>query len=136
MNKNVIRSHKNMSQVIDFSNMRFGNIMPTDIDGLIEYRDMGFMLYEVKYDGAEMPFGQRLALERLTDALQMCRPTLLMLCSHLQTDDKDIDLANTIVVEYRFKGGWHIPVTKINAYTMTNEFIKKIERGLYDTNKR
>lgn len=125
-----------MSQVIDFSNMRFGNIMPTDIDGLIEYRDMGFMLYEVKYDEAEMPFGQRLALERLTDALQVCRPTLLMLCSHLQTDGQDIDLHNTTVVEYRFKGSWHIPATKLNAYAMTNEFIKKIERGLYDTNKR
>lgn len=136
MNKSAIRSHKNMSQIIDFSNMKFGNIMPTDIDGLIEYRDMAFMIYEVKYDGAEMPFGQRLALERLADALQMCKPTLLMLCSHQQTDNKDIDLHTTIVVEYRFKGDWHIPVTKFNAYTMTNEFIKKIERGLYDTNKR
>lgn len=128
MNKNVIRSHKNMSQVIDFSNMRFGNIMPTDIDGLIEYRDMGFMLYEVKYDGAEMPFGQRLALERLTDALQMCRPTLLMLCSHLQAEGQDIDLSNTIVEEYRYKGGWHVPAAPTRAYTMTREFIRRLDR--------
>lgn len=128
MNKNVIRSHKNMSQVIDFSNMRFGNIMPTDIDGLIEYRDMGFMLYEVKYDGVEMPFGQRLALERLTDALQMCRPTLLMLCSHLQTEGQDIDLNNTIVEEYRYKGGWHVPAIPTRAYTMTREFIRRLDR--------
>jgi len=100
-----IRNRQYSTQVRDFSGLRFGNITATDIDGLIEYKDRGYVLIEVKYKDTELPFGQRLALERLCDDLQLVKPTLLIISSH--ETDGDIDVGETTITEYRFRGKPH-----------------------------
>jgi hypothetical protein len=103
--RGAIRNREYGTQVRDFSGLRFGNITPTDIDGLIEYKDKGYVLIETKYKDAKLPRGQELALERLCDNLQSAKkPTLLIIASH--ETEGDIDVAETIVVRYRFKGKW------------------------------
>ena len=99
-----IRNREYATQVRDFSGLRFGNITPTDIDGLIEYHGKGYVFIETKHAEAELPFGQRLALERICDDLQKVKPTLIIVASH--DTDGDIDVAETTVTEIRFKGKW------------------------------
>ena len=109
--RGAIRNRKYGTQVRDYRGVRFGNITPTDIDGLIEYRNLGYVLIETKYQDADLPYGQRLALERLCDDLQVVKPTLLVIASH-DNADGDIDVANAMVGAYRYKGEWkHIDKT-------------------------
>jgi len=104
LERGKIRNREYSTQVRDFSGLRFGNITPTDIDGLIEYQDKAYVFIETKYRDSKLPDGQRLAFERLCDDLQRVKPTLLIIASH--ETDGDIDVAETKVTEYRFKGKW------------------------------
>lgn len=100
-----IRNRELAARLRDFSGMRFGNITPTDVDGLIEYHDKGYVIIETKYNAAPMPYGQRLALQRTCDDLQTQKPTLLVVAAN-RNQEGDIDIANTEVTEYRFDGKW------------------------------
>jgi len=106
MDRGVIRNHEYAAQIRDFSGLRWGTITPTDIDGCIDWHNRLWVLLEFKHSGAELPFGQRLALERQCDDLQDCKPTLLVVASHEAPPEQDIDAANAIVTEYRYKGEW------------------------------
>ncbi len=102
--RGVIRNRRYANQVRDYSGLRFGNITPTDIDGLIEYHDKGYVLIEIKHKDSVLPYGQRLALERLCDDLHKLKPTIAVIASHDTSDD--IDVTNCSVVEFRFRGKW------------------------------
>jgi hypothetical protein len=102
--RGVIRNRVFGTQVRDFSGLRFGNITATDVDGLIDYQNKGWIVFETKYKDAVMPRGQRLALERHCDGLQKDKPTLLVVSSH--GNESDIDMAQAAVVEFRFLGKW------------------------------
>ena len=117
-------------QILDFSNMLFDHkITPTDIDGLIEYRNRCFIFFEVKYktdDGiAPLPFGQRLALERIIDNLS--KPAILFLATHTtKNSNEDINAAECIVERYYWIGKWQmLNGRNITLKTACNNFIKK-----------
>lgn len=97
-------------QIIDFSGLRYGNITPTDIDGLIEYQNKAVIFLEYKLDGYdEMPYGQRLAFERIANDLKEARKEcVVFLCVHTVEDcEKDIDGKNSTVKEIYWHGRWH-----------------------------
>lgn len=53
-------------QPIAFRGLDIGkNMYPTDIDGLIEYKDLAYLFFDVKTKGTPFKKGQKLALERL-----------------------------------------------------------------------
>jgi hypothetical protein len=54
-------------QINDFSGLRYGNITPTDIDGVIEYKNKAYVWIETKYLEKSLPHGQRLCIARLVD---------------------------------------------------------------------
>ena len=62
--RGVIHSEGRAKQLIYFKGLEYGDITPTDIDGIIEYRDKFWIVYEVKHNDAPFSKGQRLALER------------------------------------------------------------------------
>jgi hypothetical protein len=99
----------------DFSGLTYGKITPTDLDGVIEYHDKGYVLIEVKVNGNDMPTGQRLALERLCDDLQNTKPTILIVGIHDTPSDEAIDFGACVVEKYRYKGAWY-PDKKITDY--------------------
>ena len=104
-----IHNRKRAKQINDFSGLAYGNkITPTDIDGLIEYQDKGYVLIEVKLRGVLLPYGQRLALERMTDDLTRAgKPTVCIIASHdIDDPEQDINVANTRVREYRWHKKW------------------------------
>ncbi len=126
--RGIIRNRAYAAQLRDFSGMRFGNITPTDIDGFIEYHDKGFVFIENKFGQARMSIGQRLALQRLIDCLSQVKPSLLIIASHMEGANEDIDVGESIVTEYRSRGKWIVPATKITVYRMVDEFLKRLDR--------
>lgn len=88
--KSKIRNPKKMRQLIDFKGLELdGGIYPTDIDGLIELRNREYIILEVKHRGAAVPYGQRLAIERMVDDFTMVgKSAVAIICEH-QVDDPD-----------------------------------------------
>lgn len=89
MDRGVIAHRKRAQQIIDYSGLRFGNITPTDIDGLIEYHGKCFILLEYKHRGKDLPTGQRRALEAMADSLN--KPAILIVAEH-HVDDASQDI--------------------------------------------
>ena len=96
-------------QLIDFSNLRFGTRMPTDIDGCFEYDDRAMILLEFKYGDAPMSLGQMLALTRNVDNNQKAgKESALFVCRHSVEDcEEDIDAAEAIVSDIYYKQQWY-----------------------------
>lgn len=82
--KTKINNSCRMRQIIDFKGLGVdGYIYPTDIDGLIEYKDSEYMIFEVKYGDCEVPRGQRLALQRMVDDFDKAgKRAVVFICEH------------------------------------------------------
>jgi len=103
-------------QLRDFSGLRFGAITPTDVDGLLDFNNKLFVLIEAKVTGASLPKGQRLALERVCDAIQdEDKTAAILVITHNTQVDQKIDFANCQVIEYRYKKTWKAPHSFINC---------------------
>lgn len=111
-----IRNRRYAKQICDFSGMLFeNNISPSDIDVFIDFGNKAFVFIEIKYGNNEMPWGQRLALERLCDACWNCGlGSIVLIARHNYDSDKDIDLANCLVSEVRFDYKWE-KITEIKT---------------------
>ena len=122
----MIENRDRLNQFIDYTGLTFGTLHPTDIDGLLEYRNKGFILFEVKMDNAWMPQGQRIALMRIVDALSKSKPAILYVARHSVYDPHvDVDASKCIVTEYYYKGEWwHCEKT---LREMTADFIRYLE---------
>jgi hypothetical protein len=95
---------------------------------LIEYHDRYFIFAETKCGDTELLKGQRLALERLCDSTERGgRPTILFITSHHAHPPMDIDMALTVVTEYRYRGEWRTPPEIITLKDAVASFIKKQE---------
>lgn len=110
VDNSAIRNRDQKSQLVDFGGLRWGKIMPTDLDAYIDFGGNFFVFVEAKYGAGKLSFGQRLALERLCDTCH--RPdvgisAVAFVCTH--SSQQDIDLAQAIVVEYRWQGVWRLP---------------------------
>lgn len=111
----------------DFTGLRYGNITPTDIDALIEYQNKCYIFIEAKKQGADMPTGQRIALERLCDDLQRVKPTLLILMVHNTDASQEIDFAISRVDKYRYKCEWKTPQNAPTVKKLIDSFLKGIK---------
>ena len=70
-NRGAIQFRERRKQIIDFSGLRVGNITPTDCDGLIEYHNKAYILFEIKHRDAKVPEGQLKALVRSVDDFKL-----------------------------------------------------------------
>lgn len=125
--RGVVRSEERARQLLRFDGMEFGTITPTDIDGLIEYRNKCYVFYEAKYNGSGIPCGQRLAIERICNDLQKTKPAIALLVTH--ESDGDIYLADTLVEAWYHKGEWHLEGRTHNAKEFTDSFINHIDKN-------
>ena len=106
--RGIIKNRNYATQIKDFSGLRYGKITPTDIDGFIDFGNKLFIFMETKFKESLLPYGQRLALERLVDNGTVAYS--LGIISEHETNG-DIDMANCIVREIRWKKVWYIPKT-------------------------
>jgi hypothetical protein len=123
--RGVIRDKDRARQVRNFSGMLYGTITPTDIDGLIEYRNKCYVLFEEKFGDAKLPRGQELALERICDDLGAKKPTIFIVASHNTEPEQDIDVANSQVVKFRFESRWYPIKNKMTTKELTTRFIAR-----------
>jgi hypothetical protein len=80
-------------QINDFRELLYcGEITPTDIDGMIEYHNNAYVFFEVKYNGADVPFGQRKAIARLVDDVKAAGKKAVALIVNHQVDNPDDDV--------------------------------------------
>jgi len=129
LTRGVIQFKQRAKQIIDFSGLRFKNITPTDVDGMIEYQDKGFVFYEYKLRDAQMSRGQRLALERLARNNETAgKRSTVLVCSHTTDDPKQsVDAASAKVVELYYNGKWEKPSKSLSAFEVTQRFIKFLD---------
>lgn len=110
-NRGTIQHRERARQIIDFSGIRYGNITPTDIDGFFEYHNRVFVFCEMKLTGAQLPDGQRMAIERLVDNLDYAgKHVVAFVCDHdVEETAQDVVAAETIVRTIYYHGRWHLP---------------------------
>lgn len=127
VDRGVIANRDRAKQIVCFRGLRFDNITPTDIDGLIEYKNQCFLLVEFKhFSKPDMPSGQRLALERLATSLN--KPTLLLHAIHYTYANEDIDAASCEVLRYFWSGQWRPLDDQRTVRELASGFFAKFEQ--------
>lgn len=122
--RGAIRNREYANQVKDYSGLLYGRITPTDLDGIIDFGNKAWVIIELKHVDADMPTGQRRAIERLADIIwQSGRPSLVLVAAH--NTDADIDVAFCKVVEYRYHGVWRDPPTYKTVRGAIDGFLEK-----------
>ena len=101
-------------QLVDFQGLGLdGGIYPTDLDALIEYHDTEYILLEVKFEKAKVPYGQRLAIQRMIDDFTKAgKRAIALVAEHYDPDPrKPVIAANCRVRElyYGEECQWRAP---------------------------
>ena len=107
--KSKIKNPSRIRQLIDFKGLELdGGIYPTDIDGLIEYRNSQYILIEAKHGKSRVPIGQRLAIQRMIDDFTAAgKLAMAIICEHHVEDiDEPVVMAKCLVREFYY-GGEH-----------------------------
>lgn len=115
------------TQVRDFTGLCFDAITPTDIDAFIDFGNRLFVFIEAKVHGAELPRGQRLALERLCDSQRV--RTFVLIVSHESPPQEPIDFAQASVVEYRYKRRWIVPARLYSCRALVEGIYRRYGAG-------
>jgi hypothetical protein len=125
--RGVIHNRERAQQIKDFHGLRFGKITPTDIDAFIEWKDKLYIIVECKLIGYDMPFGQRLALERMCDSLAKDKPSILFMPHHNCPKEEDIDFSTLPVKDYYFVGKWKVFEFEVTLRKAMEKFIEKYD---------
>ena len=124
-----IRNREAAGQLKDFSGLRYGKITPTDIDGFADFQNKAFVIFEVKYGTAPVPYGQRLALERLADACEAGGVRSLVIVAHHQVKmPADINVAELPATKVRMKGKWIKPNVPHTVKSAFDSFLVWVEK--------
>lgn len=106
-NRGAIQFRNRRKQIVDFSEVRFGNITPTDCDGIIEYHNKAYILFEIKYRDAPVPKGQLLALTRTVDDFKLANKKAVLIIAEHHVDNTDDDVkADKCSVRKWYNGQW------------------------------
>jgi hypothetical protein len=126
MERGKIRNRDLALKERDFSGLRWGKITPTDIDGFVEFGNTLFVFVEGKFGQSAMPYGQRLALERLCDACHNESSKKYSIAFVVSHDGADVfDYARGPVLQYRWRGQWIEPNAPINLKTAIDRMHKR-----------
>ena len=70
-------------QLVLYDGIQYGKITPSDIDGIVEYHNRIWCVYEVKAQGVELLRGQRTMLERFVHCMADAnRHAIAIVCDH------------------------------------------------------
>ena len=127
--KSRINNPARAKQLIDFQGLDIdGYIYPTDIDGLIEYKDSEYIIFEVKYGDAEVPFGQKLALQRMVDDFtKVGKQAVVLICEHKVRDTGRPVIAAWCKVREIYYGKerrWKTPDNEITVREAVDSFME------------
>lgn len=125
--RGVYQNPNRGKQLIRFDGIKYGNITPTDFDGVIEYQDRIWILVEAKLAGKEVPYGQKLALARFVkDSGKAGKHAIAMIVDHTSENPlDDIILRNCFVREIITTENllWRPPKWRITTKEMADAYI-------------
>lgn len=132
-----IQNRDRARQIISFEGMQLGKRMwPTDFDAVIDWHDVGWLVFEVKMGDKDVPLGQKKALERfVTDMGNADKFAVAVIAEHdVQNAFEDVILANCRVREvYKsWKCSWNPPKSEMTAGDIEHEFVKYVESKIPD----
>jgi len=108
--RGTIRNATSALQLRDYLGLCWNRITPTDIDGLLDFGGRAFVLFELKAQGAPLPRGQELAIERVVDAIESGGAFALgLVAEHITAADTAIDAAVATVIRIRWRRSWRQP---------------------------
>lgn len=131
--ENRIFNEEAFNQVLSFEGMDYDNgIHPTDMDGVIEYGDKAYVLYEVKHDGVDLRYAQRTYLERtVRDYAKAGKEALAIVADHQGKDPKEKVLLKDCMVREvlhsKTPDRWQNPVKPTTCLEMTDWFLSRFE---------
>lgn len=136
--RGVIKNVARAQQINDFRHLLYGKITPTDIDGVIEYQDKAYIIIEVKYGEKELPYGQRLAIERLINDLSQNKHTLAIVCEHQTHDTNEhVDVSECKVRKVYFgnehEREWRTPKVDLTTKQAIDSFLNFVNEHKYIT---
>lgn len=122
-----IRNPYYAKQLIDFQGLDLdGGLYPTDIDAIIEYHDMEYILVEVKYKNKRVPYSQKLALQRMIeDFTKAGKRAIALIAEHYESDPrKPVVAANCRVRElyYGEECQWRAPTRELTVRQAVDDF--------------
>ena len=129
--RGVIQNEARKRQINDFRDLRFGNITPTDIDAVIEYHGKAYAYLEIKYGDAELPYGQRLYLERqVQDNARAGKQAIAAVVEHnIHNTEVSVPVAEcpvrSIYLSKEMK--WRNPLRNISVLEMLTEFFRYVD---------
>ena len=131
MPRGQIRDRDRSRQINDFTGLKYGNITPTDIDGLIEYHNKAYVFIEMKYGNTKLPDGQKWALERLNnDLTKSGKPTITIIGTHQEANpEKDINVANTSVKKYYTNRHWCNASLNLTIKKLIDGFLESVNHA-------
>ena len=135
-NRGVIQNVARAQQINDFRHLLFGKITPTDIDGVIEYQNKAYIIIEDKYGEKELPYGQKLAIERMIDDLSEKKHALAIVCEHEVHDTNNhVDVSDCNVREI-YSGNigereWRKPRVNLNTKQAVENFLLFVNKHRY-----
>lgn len=129
-NRGEFQFENRARQVISFKGMKYGKITPTDIDALIEFHGKAMILYEVKYNGAEVNLkgGQWKALKELADMGDRDgKCSILIVCDHyVANTDESPNLAECKVRWIYYKGKRYRYRNEKTVKEITDKIMEKV----------
>lgn len=129
MERGRIQNRERSLQVKDYSGLRYQNITPSDVDGMIEFRGRLYVLLEYKASGySPIPRGQRYALASFTDALahKPGAKAIAIIAQHDTPPGREIDCASAEVLEIRYQGKWHFPEETLSVRELINRMLEEV----------
>ena len=135
--RGVYQNQNRGRQLLRFDGMQYGNITPTDFDGVIEYRNRLWLMYEAKMEGKEVPQGQRLALERFIKSITIAKKHgIAMIVEHnIHNTDCDVYLKDCKVRELIKTENqiWRPPKYEVTVKQITDMYLKYYRNeGIYE----
>lgn len=127
-----IRNPKKARQLLIFDGTSTECAGVTDIDGIIEYKNKGYVIYEIKTDDTAVPLNQRITLERMVqDFMKAGKRAIAIVGEHSITNpNKSVPVGECIVRRYYFgieKPEWHYTKRLRTVKELTDEFLEKIK---------
>ena len=128
INKSLIKNRDRVKQVIDFTGVQNGKMHPMDIDAVLEFDNRILILIEVKFEGNDIPIGQKLTLERICDAChkkdEENEAIVLKVEHNFNNDNVNIPLDKCFVTSIYYNKKWS-KIYDANIITCINKLGEK-----------
>ena len=127
----LIKNPARASQILDFTGLLPPPYAPTDIDGLIEWKNRAYVIIECKHGSKDMSVGQRIAIERMVKDFKKAgkRAVAIVIEHNIDNIQQSVLVKDQIVREVYYDNQlqWREPNYMGTAQEAINNFIKYVE---------